>query len=428
MVRLGTVTVDGTKVRANASKRKATGHGRMLAEEKRLEAEIAALLERAGEVDAEEDAVHGADSGDGSVPEEIARRASRLEAIRAAKARLEARQRAADDAKGRKPGQDRNPRGGRPYKRPYGEPEATAQENFTDPESRIMKTSAEGFQQCFNAQVAVDGGSQMIVATEVGQEAGDQGPAGGDAEPGRGGCRRVARTRCWPTPATAARRSWRHWRSAGSWPMWRWGARGGGLPKSTGSVVRRQSGWPDGWRVPEGRERYARRKWMAEAPHGWIKEAMGFRRFGVRGLEKVRGEWNLVCLALNARRMAAALAGCKERKHSFRPRNAVPKRETGRTGEAEHGKPDRCPEILGCSLFRCHSLELQIMLRRKLLASNCVQAVWPVRAERSVPAIHSETFSKEYQSQCQNKHTRVDYALGRFARTVSPANVDVWAW
>ena len=59
----------------------------------------------------------------------------------------------------------------------------------------------------------------------------------------------------------------------------------------------------------EGKERYARREWIAEAPHGWIKEAMGFRRFGVRGLEKVRGEWNLVCLALNARRMAAALAG-----------------------------------------------------------------------------------------------------------------------
>ena len=89
--------------------------------------------------------------------------------------RLGARQRATDDAKGRKPGQDRNPRGGSRYKRPYGEPEATAQENFTDPESRIMKTSAEGFQHCFNAQLAVDGGSQMIVATEVGQVAGHQG-------------------------------------------------------------------------------------------------------------------------------------------------------------------------------------------------------------------------------------------------------------
>ena len=158
IVKLGTVTVDGTKVRANASRRKATGHGRMLKEEKRLEAEIAALLDRAGEVDAEEDAVHGADSGDGGVPEEIARRESRLGTIRAAKERLEARQRAADDAKGRKPGQDRNPRGGKPYRRPYGEPEATAQGNFTDPESRIMKTGSEGFRQCFNAQVAVDGG------------------------------------------------------------------------------------------------------------------------------------------------------------------------------------------------------------------------------------------------------------------------------
>ena len=80
-----------------------------------------------------------------------------MAAIQAAKARLEAAQRARDDEHGREPGQDRNPRGGRPYKRAYGEPEPNAQSNFTDPESQIMKTSSEGFQQCYNAQMAVDG-------------------------------------------------------------------------------------------------------------------------------------------------------------------------------------------------------------------------------------------------------------------------------
>jgi len=308
MVRLGTVTVDGTKVRANASKRKAMSHGRMLTEERRLEAEIAALPDRAGEIDAGEDAVHGADSGDGRVPEEIARRGSRLEAIRAAKARLEARRRAADDAKGRRPGQDRNPRGGRPYKRPHGVPEATAQENFTDPESRIMRTGAGGFRQCFNAQVAVDGGSRMIVATEVVREAGDQGrlvamPDRVEADAGGSPDEVLADAGYCSEEELAALEE------RGIMAHVALGREGRRLAEIDGErrpATKRMAGRMAG---PEGRERYARRKWMAEAPHGWIKEAMGFRRFGVRGLEKVRGEWNLVCPALNAGRMAAALAG-----------------------------------------------------------------------------------------------------------------------
>ena len=102
---------------------------------------------------------------------ELQRREKRLAAIQAAKARLEAAQRGRDDERGREPGQDRNPGGGRPYKRAYGEPEPKAQSNFTDPESQIMKTSSEGFQQCYNAQMAVDGEHQIIVATQVGPQA-----------------------------------------------------------------------------------------------------------------------------------------------------------------------------------------------------------------------------------------------------------------
>ena len=126
-------------------------------------------------VDAAEDERWGEDFRGDELPEELQRREKRLAAIQAAKARLEAAQRGRDDERGREPGQDRNPRGGRPYKRAYGEPEPKAQSNFTDPESQIMKTSSEGFQQCYNAQMAVDGEHRIIVATQVGPQASDQG-------------------------------------------------------------------------------------------------------------------------------------------------------------------------------------------------------------------------------------------------------------
>ena len=175
VVRFGTLSVDGTKVRANASKRKAMSHERMLKEEVRLKEELKALMARAGAVDAEEDERYGEEVRGDELPEELQRREKRLAAIEEAKERLEAAQRAADDARGRKPGQERNPQGGQPYKPAYGEPDPKAQSNFTDPESRIMKTSTEGFQQCYNAQLAVDGEHQIIVATDVGAQAADQG-------------------------------------------------------------------------------------------------------------------------------------------------------------------------------------------------------------------------------------------------------------
>ena len=175
LARFGKLSVDGTKVRANASKRKAMSYERMGKEASRLQAEIEALLTKAGMVDAEEDERWGEDFRGDELPEELQRREKRLAVIQAAKARLEAAQRGRDDERGREPGQDRNPRGGRPYKRGYGEPEPKAQSNFTDPESQIMKTSSEGFQQCYNAQMAVDGEHQIIVATQVGPQASDQG-------------------------------------------------------------------------------------------------------------------------------------------------------------------------------------------------------------------------------------------------------------
>ncbi len=261
LVGFGRVSVDGTKVRANASKRKAMSYGRMVKEERRLQA-----------------------------------------AIRAAKARLAAEQRAMDDARGRKPGQSRNPKGGKPYKREYGEPDAKAQSNFTDPESRIMKTSSEGFQQCYNAQTVVDGDNQVVVATTVTDSASDQGQLIPMVD--------AVRDAFGETPEQVLA-------DAGYCSEPNLQALKERDIDGYVSLVREGTAVmdPDPDKYPakarmakklaseEGRRRYARRKWMAEAPVGWIKEVMGFRRFSFRGLEKVQAEWDLVCLALNVKRL-----------------------------------------------------------------------------------------------------------------------------
>ena len=288
----GKLSIDGTKVRANASKRKATSYSRMRAEEKRLQGEIEALLDRAQVVDAAEDARFGEDiRGD-----------ELLAAIRAAKARLEARQREPDDACGRKPGQKRNPKGGRPYQREYGEPDGKAQDNFTDPQSRIMKTSADGFQQCYNAQLAVEGENQLIVAVEVSSNASDQGRLtplveAVESTHGRrpetvladaGYCNEAELDKLETLGVDACVALGREGRRAVEVDAEKHPAKARMAKKLA---------------TEAGRARYAERKWLSEAPIGWIKEALGFRRFSVRGLNKVRGEWDLVCLALNVKRM-----------------------------------------------------------------------------------------------------------------------------
>ena len=137
LAKFGTLSVDGTKVRANVSKRRATGYDRMLRKE--LEAGIGALPDRIRDTDVQEDERFGEAFRGDEVPEELRRREDRLEVIRAAKKRLEATRREADDARGRELGRERNPKGGRPYKRACGEPDGKAQGNFTDPESAIIE-------------------------------------------------------------------------------------------------------------------------------------------------------------------------------------------------------------------------------------------------------------------------------------------------
>ena len=302
LVRLGKLSVDGTKVRANASKRKAMSYDRMQEAERRLEGEIAALLRQADETDETEDACLGAEIRGDELPAELRRREERLAAIRAAKARLEAAARAADDARGRQPGQDRNPKGGPPYKRAYGEPDEKAQSNFTDPESSIMKTSNEGFQQCYNAQVAVDGEHQLVVATGLTANASDQGELPVlldtvnetfDAQPATvladaGYCNERDLTDLEQRGIDGYVAAGREGKQAAT--------RNLEEHPATGRMI-------DKLKTKAGRAVYAQRKWLSEAPNGWIKHVLGFRRFSLRGLAKARCEWHLVCLALNVKRL-----------------------------------------------------------------------------------------------------------------------------
>ena len=199
------------------------------------------------------------------------------------------------------------PKGGQPYKRAYGEPEEKAQSNFTDPESRIMKTSTDGFQQCYNAQVAVDGEQQIIVATEVTAKASDQGQMLGLLEEVKktfeetprqvladaGYCNEGDLHELEATGVDGYVALGREGKRAVEVDPGRYPARSR-MRKKLASLA--------------GQAAYARRKWIAEAPHGWIKEGLGFRRFSLRGLRSVQGEWELVCLALNIKRMSALMA------------------------------------------------------------------------------------------------------------------------
>ena len=306
MVRLGRLGIDGTKVRANASRRKAMSYGRMRERERQLREEIDELLKQARREDREEDERYGEDRRGDELPEELRRREDRLAAIEAAKQRLEAAQREADEERGRKPGQERNPKARRPYKRAYGEPEEKAQSNFTDPESQIMKTSTEGFQQCYNAQVAVDGEQQIIVATEVTAQASDQGQMMELLEE----VEETFQERPKQVLADAG-----YCNEADLQALEERGVDGyvalGREGKWTVEID--PSKYPAKSRMRTklaglaGQAEYARRKWIAEAPHGWIKERLGFRRFSLRGLRSVQGEWDLVCLALNIKRMSALM-------------------------------------------------------------------------------------------------------------------------
>ena len=300
VVQLGAVAVDGSKVKANASKHKAMSYGRMRDEEARLRAQIAALTAQAETSDAAEDAALGSDVRGDELPAELQRREERLATIAAAKARLEARQADEDRQKGRTPDDGRKGRGTKPFARDFGVPPDDAQDNFTDPESRIMKTSY-GFDQCYNGQLAVDEASWMIVATGLTNCAADNAellPLIDQAHATLGEHPRDvladAGYRGEATFQTLEARDITAYISLGH------ETRPAKPPNPTHCATQRMA---DRLASDTGRARYRRRKAIVEPVLGWIKEVLGFRRFSLRGVAKARGEWNVVCLAVNVKRL-----------------------------------------------------------------------------------------------------------------------------
>lgn len=318
LVKLGHVALDGTKVKANASKHKAMSYDRMGKTEAQLEKEIAELLRGAGEADKAEDVKYGKGKRGDELPEELQRRESRLAKIRAAKAELEAEAKAAAQVKKievEKRLAARAETETRTGKKMAGKlpvapdpaaavPLAKAQKNFTDPESRIMKDGAsKGFEQAYNAQIAVDSTSQVIVAAGITQEANDKKqlvpmmgtveknvgsrPANVSADAGYFSETNVTATELDGINLHIPPDRQKH----------------GEKPAPTEDEVTEGLAVADQMRnklrTKAGQEVYRFRKAIVEPVFGQIKEARGFRRFSLRGLVKVEAEWTLVCLTHN---------------------------------------------------------------------------------------------------------------------------------
>jgi transposase len=319
LVKLGHVALDGTKVKANASKHKAMSYARMEEAERQLDAEVQALLTEAHQVDTAEDTVYGRGRRGDELPAELARRDSRLAKIRAAKAALEeeAKARAAEVAEaGRAKLAAREDRVGRAKggvptvpDPEQARPEPTAQRNFTDPESRIMKDGAtKSFEQAYNAQAAVDGQQQIIVACGVTQSAADveqlvpmltqvaqhlgQPPMAALADAGYFSEANLT------APALAGMALYvppdrQHHRDVGQ------------RRRATSPISEAMRAT---LRTVEGHALYARRKAIVEPVFGQIKEARGFRRFSFRGVGKVTAEWAVICLTHNLLKLFRAPA------------------------------------------------------------------------------------------------------------------------
>lgn len=319
MLKLGTVALDGTKVKANASRHSALSYARANQIEAQLQAEVKELMALAAAADQ-------ADVPDGmSVPEELARRETRLERIAEAKAAIEARaaerfvrEQAEHEARlkaredkakksGRKPG-------GKPPLPPAAGPGHKDQVNLTDADSRIMPVAGGGFDQAYNAQAAVAAGSMLVVCRDVVQAPNDKQQiepvlnqivslpeALGKTETlladsgyfSQTNVEACAETEITPLIAPGRERHNRSWkdRFAAAPPE----------PDNPTLVEAMQHRLA----TPEGRKLYALRKQTPEPVFGIIKSVMGFRQFHLRGLQQVKGEWSLVTMAWNMKRMFA---------------------------------------------------------------------------------------------------------------------------
>jgi len=294
MVKLGHVALDGTKIRANASPHKSMSYGRMKKAEEDLKAEVDRWFAEAERVDREEDELYGADKSGDELPEWVADKQKRLEKIRQAKAELEAEAKA-ELERGRDPVKNTH------KAQPTGVPSAKVQRNFTDPESRIMKSS-QGFVQGYNAQAAVDVDHQVIVAQSVVNTGSDAHQMIPLLEQIRSNLKQQAKEisadsgYCSELNLKAlAKRRIRGYiatdrqnkdRKVGVW-----------VKRMRKRL--RQGSW---------RSRYRLRKQTVEPVFGLIKQARGFRQFLLRGQKKVAAEWSLLCTAHNLLKLAAALS------------------------------------------------------------------------------------------------------------------------
>ncbi len=312
LVKLGHVALDGTKIKANASKHKAMSYDRMKKREAELKAEVDRWLEAAEAADAEEDRVYGNKRGD-EMPDWVADKQKRLEKIRQAKAELEAEAKAVAEAemKARAEAEEKRQaqgrkKTGRTPTPPRAEPDGKAQRNFTDPESRILKTK-DGYIQGYNAQAAVDGAHQIVVAQTLTSSSSDQaqlvplldaikanlGTNSDEVSADAGYCstanlRTIKRRRIKGYIATGRQKH--RTKSATSKKT----SRPGSLIARMSTKLKR-AGY---------RSRYRLRKQIVEPVFGHIKQARGFRQFLLRGIDKVKAEWALICTAHNLVKLA----------------------------------------------------------------------------------------------------------------------------
>jgi len=322
LVKLGRIALDGTKLRANASRHKAMSYGRMVEQERQLQEEIAALrgqlaglLAEAEQVDAAEDARFGAEQRGDELPAELARRESRLARLRAAKAALEAEAQAAAPRPAAQPPSEGDGAGGeRPPSPPAAPtsggrarrvpPAAPAQRNFTDPDSKIMRTADKAFHQCYNGQAAVDASCQVIVAAQLSNQAADaphlpallgQVSANAGRPP-----RQILADAGYYSEDNVTRI-----RGAGSEPLIATGrlkhsdpvppAPRGRIPK--GATVKQRMARQ--LRTQRGRAAYARRKTIVEPVFGQIRTVQQGGQLLLRGLHAARAEWLLHCACHN---------------------------------------------------------------------------------------------------------------------------------
>ena len=310
LLKVGRLALDGTKIKANASRHKAMSYDRMQTEEVRLQQEIGELLAQAESEDQAEDAQHGTNRRGDELPDELQRRESRLKKIREAKAALEeeARTKAAAEHEAKNAG--RAAEGQEPQSINLDEikPEPKAQRNFTDPDSKIMKASNKGWDQCGNAQVLVDE-SQLIIAADVTPQANDvrqvaplldqmeanfqaaeitQRPKDFVADAGYYSDDNTQCVRSHDMVPYIATQRLKHHEELPPVPR-------GRIPRSLTPKQRMARTL----RTKNGRATYKKRKGQVEPVFGQIKQAGGFRQFAMRGIAKMQAEWQLVCLTHN---------------------------------------------------------------------------------------------------------------------------------